>query len=310
MSRCHLIINRAAGANQRGIDAEDIAALTADVFREAGHDITTSISEPGNIEAAIKSAAQSPPDILLVGGGDGTVSTAARLLGGSSTTLGILPMGTFNLAARDLGIPLDLNEAIHFLATAKTFPIDVLDVAGKSCLCATILGFYPEFSNIFENRDHNGKWWRKTLNMFSSLHGAFIRFSPLALMWTGEGIVGGARSKFSSIVPGRYRDSTGLIPARTGFTSGNMTAYIGRHRNPASAFRAIVDYGMGRQDENSELEIIETPSLTLSARRKKRTKIMLDGEILTLSFPIEFKILPRHLNVLGNRKALEESPTP
>ncbi|MFZ8477895.1 diacylglycerol/lipid kinase family protein, partial [Staphylococcus aureus] len=64
-------------------------------------------------------------DELWVGGGDGTLRTAARHLAGTGKVFGVLPFGTMNLLARDLGVPLAPDQAIQALAAA---PIDRIDI--------------------------------------------------------------------------------------------------------------------------------------------------------------------------------------
>lgn len=298
MSRCILLLNRGSGANQRGLDAAAVSISVEKTFRAAGHEISSVLVAPGNVETAIQKAIADAPEIIIVGGGDGTVSTAARLIGGTQITLGILPLGTFNLAARDLGIPLELDAAAYFLATAEAVPIDVLDVSGHACLCTTILGFYPEFSDIFETRDHGGYWWKKAFKVLSELRRSFLRARPLSLLWEAAGKTGKARTKFAAFVPGRYKETAGLIPARTDFRSGNLTAYIGTHRFPASALRGIFEYTLGRHEQDPELQIINASHIRLRASRRRSCRAMLDGEILRLRFPIDLRILPDHLKVL------------
>ncbi|RYD24043.1 MAG: hypothetical protein EOP88_01780 [Verrucomicrobiaceae bacterium] len=304
MSRCHLLLNRASGGNQRGIDAKGVCRTVEAVFREGGHEMTSTLVPPGKIEQELKRVISTNPDTVIIGGGDGTVSTAAGLLGGTGIAMGVLPMGTFNLAARDLGVPLDIAEAARFLAEAQAFPIDVLDVSGHACLCTTILGFYPEFSNIFEKRDHGGHWWKKTIKLLAGLRSTFMQARPLHLSWESDGGNGKARTKFSAFVPGRYKDTAGLIPARTDFVSGNLTAYVGTHRSPASALRGILEYTLGLHEKNPELTLVKATKMTLRDSRRSHCKAMLDGEILKLAFPIELRILPGHLKVLTSAATL------
>jgi diacylglycerol kinase family enzyme len=184
MSRCILLINQAAGASQRGHDPALIAAEVEKDFRDAGHEITTLLIAPGELDSTLGIAVASRPDVLIIGGGDGSVSAAAGVLAGTGIALGILPMGTFNLAARDLGVPLDFTEAARFLSNATSFPIDVMDVNDRTCLCCTIFGFYPQFSSIFENRDATrGQWWRKTIGIIGRIGAAFRKARALRLGW-------------------------------------------------------------------------------------------------------------------------------
>jgi diacylglycerol kinase family enzyme len=308
MSPSLLLLNRGAGGNDRGHNPDEVSAVVAAAFRETGREIESKVVSPDEIGAALREAAKARPASLIVAGGDGTVSAAADYLGGTGIPLGVLPMGTFNLAARDLGVPLEIEEAAAFLARAEVHAIDVLQVAGHACLCTTILGFYPEFAKTFERRDIGGQWWRKALRLITALPRTFAESRPIHLTWHGEGIEGRARTKFSAFVPGRYRATTGLVPARTDFTSGKLTAYIGSQRHAAAALRGMLDYIFGRQEENPELTMLQVPSLELRAVHRQHLSVMIDGEILRLALPLRLAILPRHLHVLTTAENLAPAP--
>ncbi len=309
MSRYLLLLNRGSGGNERGLDANAVCESVEEIFREAGHDISSRTVEPGAIDAALKQAIAERPDAVIIAGGDGTVSAAARHLGGTDIALGILPMGTFNLAARDLGVPLEIPEAAHFLAAAEVHAIDVLDVGGQACLCTVILGFYPEFARTFERRDHGGRWWKKALKLVTHLPRFFSEARPLYLSWTGDEGEGTARTKFSAFVPGRYKASAGIVPARTDFQSGTLTAYIGTQRDARAAMRGMLDYIFGRQEKNPELIHFQSAALEVRGGKRKDCVLMLDGEILRMPFPLMMKILPGHLRVLTTTETLADGAT-
>lgn len=307
MARYILLFNRRSGAHQRGSGSADIRGRVEGAFLAGGHEVESRLIEPRYLGPAIRQAVADAPDGVIAAGGDGTVSAVARHLGGTDIALGILPMGTFNLAARDIGVPLDIEEAARFLAKAGPHPVDVLDVNGHCCLCTTILGFYPEFARTFERRDHGGQWWRKAIKLIRLLPKTFTRSRAIDLSWQAGEAGGAAHTKFSAFVPGRYRASTGVIPARTGFRSGMLTAYIGRQKTSAAAMRAMLDYVFGRQEENDGLTMFHAPRAELHGGRSRHGTVMIDGEILRLSFPIHLEILPGHLKVLTTAENLTDS---
>ncbi|BCJ54165.1 diacylglycerol kinase [Actinoplanes sp. NBRC 14428] len=87
------------------------------------------VDDPAQLPARLEAAVAAGPDLLIAGGGDGTISTAARLLAHRDIALGLLPLGTTNNFARTVGVPLDLDEAVTTLAEGTVVDVD-LGLAG------------------------------------------------------------------------------------------------------------------------------------------------------------------------------------
>lgn len=84
-------------------------------------------------------------DCVAAAGGDGMVAAVAHALIGTGTPLGILPLGTGNLVARELGIPLETAEAVALLArNPRPKPIDAMRIAGKTYLLNAGIGINAE----------------------------------------------------------------------------------------------------------------------------------------------------------------------
>lgn len=87
------------------------------------------VDQPGELERVLTEAIGKAPDLLIAGGGDGTISTAARMLAHRDIAMGLLPLGTTNNFARTAGVPLALDEAIATVAHGKVIDLD-LGLAG------------------------------------------------------------------------------------------------------------------------------------------------------------------------------------
>ena len=79
----------------------------------------------------------------MVGGGDGSIRTVAGVLAETSVPLGVLPLGTLNHFAKDLGIPLPLKEAAATIAAGTIRIIDLADVNGETFINNSSIGIYP-----------------------------------------------------------------------------------------------------------------------------------------------------------------------
>ncbi|AVT28245.1 MULTISPECIES: diacylglycerol kinase family protein [unclassified Plantactinospora] len=119
--RAALVVN-ARSRRGRRLYEEARTRLVAAGFTLLG---TYPADRPGELETSLATAAGLGPDLLAVGGGDGTIGAAARLLAHRDIALGLLPLGTTNNFARTVGIPLDLDAAVATLADGKVIDVDL-----------------------------------------------------------------------------------------------------------------------------------------------------------------------------------------
>src|SRR4029077_1356298 len=96
------------------------------------------------LPAPAREPGSAAPPLIVSAGGDGTVSCVASNLQGTKTALGVLPMGTLNHFARDVGIPAELDAAIEIIAPGHTIAVDVGAVNEIHFINNASLGLYPD----------------------------------------------------------------------------------------------------------------------------------------------------------------------
>ena len=130
-----LIVN---ALSRQGCKQYDIACTK---LRDAGIELidTIAVDRPGILTDIVAKAIARRPPMLIVGGGDGTLSCAVDELVGTDTVFAVLPLGTANSFARSLEIPLDLDGAIQAIAEGKPRRIDLGMIDDDYyCNCAAI----------------------------------------------------------------------------------------------------------------------------------------------------------------------------
>src|SRR6476661_5690984 len=124
MDRISILLNRGGGA----VAADPkIAGKVRKAFKAAKIDARVEMIDGGDYEVRCRAIAKRGDELVVVGGGDGSISAAASALAGSKTALGILPLGTLNHFARDLGLPTDIGEAAQLIARKPLRRVDVAE---------------------------------------------------------------------------------------------------------------------------------------------------------------------------------------
>lgn len=147
MKRAHVILNGSAGA---GHDDATAHALR-EQFRQAGVEAQVVLAaNGGEMTAAARKALAAASDVVVAAGGDGTINAVASVLAGSGVPFGVLPLGTLNHFAKDIGMPLELEEAVRTIGAGRTRRVDVGQVNDRIFLNNSSLGLYPD---IVHDRD-------------------------------------------------------------------------------------------------------------------------------------------------------------
>lgn len=135
-SHVSVVINTASRTGAAAVDLVEGHLRGAGVDRVEVHQVRTGFELP----VALTQAVESAPDVLLVGGGDGSIGCAASLLAHTGTTLGVLPLGTANDFARTLEIPTTLTAAVDTVLSGKVVDVDLGRVNGQVFLNVASLG--------------------------------------------------------------------------------------------------------------------------------------------------------------------------
>lgn len=292
MSSMAIIINASAGAD----DKQAVADKLAPIFKAAGVDvqITLARSYAELIETARRAAA-SKPLALVAGGGDGTLSTVASTLAGTDTPFGVLPLGTLNRFAKDMGIPLDPEEAARSIIAGHVVRIDVGEVNGRMFLNNSSLGIYPR---IVRQREHlqrrgRGKWAAFTWATLRVLR-RYI-FLNVALRTRTEQLT--LRTPFVFIGNNEYQMESLNMGGRTCLTAGQLSVIVAHRTGRWGLVRLAARALVGRLRESKEFDAFCTTEILIETRREA-IDVALDGEVALMSTPLNYRVRPGALRVI------------
>src|SRR4051812_5174408 len=139
--RALAVLNAHSGT---GCSPERLEQLRAH-FADAGLQAELVLAhDAGETFAAVDRARDTGIELVVAGGGDGTQSAVASRLVGTRMVQGVLPLGTLNHFAKDLGIPLQEADAVRMLAQGRVIDVDVGEVNGRVFINNSSLGLYPQ----------------------------------------------------------------------------------------------------------------------------------------------------------------------
>jgi diacylglycerol kinase family enzyme len=288
-----VIVNSRSGP---GRTARDLAQLK-DHFRAAGAQPEIELARSGAeiVELATKASKQAPARIVA-GGGDGTMNAVASVLAGTGIALGVLPLGTLNHFAKDLGIPLDPARAARVAVQGKIASIDVGEVNGRIFLNNSSIGLYPAM--VLQREKQRRRLGRSKWHaMFWAALNVLRAHPTLNLRLKLDGIEHHRRTPFVFIGNNVYIMEGFNIGARERLDAGVLSYYLtqrgGRGRFVMLALRAL----LGRLHQGSDFEAGTTRELRIDSRHR-RLLVATDGEIEVLELPLDYRIRPGALRVV------------
>ena len=246
-----------------------------------------------DIDHITKKALQAGADVIAAAGGDGTVSSVAHLLVEKETPLAILPLGTRNHFARDLGIPSDLSAAVEVVCSGKTVPIDVAEVNGRYFVNNVSLGAYADVVQLRDRwKPIIGKWPGMGLAIFALLFR--MPWLPLQVEWKGHLIRRFVPLLFVGNNP--YESRLKDIGKRLDLNKGVLWLMVPKETGVWGRIRAIAYALAGHMYDTSDIDVAEIKELVVRSPRRSMI-IGLDGEALRSKMPLVFRSHPGALRV-------------
>lgn len=292
--RVQAVVNLHAGA-ALGLTHGDIERTVTEAFTRAGHAISVVCVAPQRIEAAIAQAAASDIDVLVVGGGDGTVRTAARHVIGTDKAIGILPLGTMNRMAKDLEIPLSLGAAAEFLAAAVPSKIDVATLNGSIFLCNSIMGATLRFS--VGRAMLRGRSARERLPRYFMILRDILSSRRKLSIVVDNGEERLRIRALSLAVTNNGYDETMSWFRRPRLATGTLTMYVSKHRSGVGLAMALGRALIGRWRGDPEMVKLTGSEFVIYTRKRSKW-LANDGELCKFDTPLNYGIMPRALNIL------------
>lgn len=290
-SRIEVIINAGSGS---------VSAETVDVVRtrfvELGLDAIIHLAQNGSdIERFAREAAESDAEIIVAGGGDGTISSVAIEVFKAGKTLGVLPLGTLNNFSKDLGIPQELNEAIDVIAADHTRTIDLAEVNGRIFINNSSIGLYPRMVRKREKQQRlgRGKWlsalWA-SMRMFK-----LSPFLKVSIRVNGQNFL--RKTPFVFVGNNEYDMDIYNIGRRNALDEGKLGVYFLHRGGRWGVIMMLVRTAFGRLKQWRDFEIVSTDEISIKTRRK-RVHVAFDGEVDIMRSPLVYKSIPAALKVI------------
>ena len=289
-----VLLNEKSGAclaNGSMVNAKTIEAA----LREARVEGEVRCVPGQDLELEAKTAVASGVDAVIAGGGDGTVSAVAAALAGTETPLGVLPAGTLNHFAKDLGLPLDLASAARVIAEHNTARVDVGTINSRVFINNSSLGVYAR-AVIEREHAQNRLGWKKWPAMALAALRTF-QIAPMVhvkLETNGQHVH--LKTPLLFVGNNRYRLELPKVGSRDRLDEGILSLYVATAHTRWGMLKLLFRATFGRLRQSRDLESMYSDDLWIESRRR-RLHVALDGEVLRLAPPLHYQIWPAALRV-------------
>jgi diacylglycerol kinase family enzyme len=290
------VLNR-DGGTLRTADLDTLCARMRQVLEEAGHTLAIDIVDGNDVRAHLeKAASKRGVDVVLSGGGDGTISTAAALLMNRKKALAVLPAGTMNLFARGLGIPLALDAAIAAFAAGRVISVDMASANGRPFIHQFSIGLHAKMVHMREKMEFGSRLGKIRASLRASW--AALKNPPKMEVDLKVGEAG-MRVRITGMGVSNNLFGEGHLPYADNPAGGVLGIYVASPRRRGELLRFFYDSMRGRWRDSQHVEVLQGGTVVLEVRpAARRTPAVMDGELVRLDPVTRFEVHPGALNVL------------
>jgi diacylglycerol kinase (ATP) len=265
----------------------------ADIWRKHGWKVELRPTKaPGDATIQASVAASLGYNVVVAAGGDGTVNEVMNGLVGTKTALAVLPIGTVNIWARELGLSMDLRRAATAFIDAKLQQIDVGKAGERHFLLMAGVGFDAAVTAIINPQE------KKALGVF-----AYVK-QAIQLAWRFQGVsthirIDGkrVRGRILMLVIGNSQLYGGVIKltANALVNDGLLDVCVIKGSSMLVAPLRLLSIFTRRY--NRDPKVVYYRAKRVQIRGKKSLQVQVDGDYLGKT-PMNFKVVPASLWVL------------
>ena len=267
-----------------------------EIFGSKGVEADVQVGRSGTeIVELARHAAKNESSIVVAAGGDGTVNAVASELVGTGKILGVLPLGTLNHFAKDLGIPLDLESATDVISQHSITHIDIGEVNGRYFLNNSGLGLYPRMVREREQQQAQGR--NKWLAFFSALLIIIHRYPLLTVRLNADDRELKRRTPMVFVGNNEYELQGLNMGSRRSLDRGLLFLYVTREMSRWRLFKMGLAALFGKLSDASDFDALCVREVFVQARRR-RLRVALDGEVTVMRLPLRYRIHPAALPVI------------
>lgn len=304
--RAVVLVNEGAGAAE-GRQGMAFAAALAAAFERRGAVAETQLLPSDSLREAAERArervARGEIDAIAVGGGDGSIRTVAGVLADTGIPLGVIPLGTLNHFARDLGLPADLDGAAAVICAGHARVVDAAEVNGELFVNNSSIGIYPSMVQDRE-RLRQGRGWTKWTAMLVAGLRTLKRFPVRRLSISAEGWTEPCRTSCVFIGNNRYEIEAAAFGRRRRLDCGELCLYVAKPQSRLSLIWLGLRSAVGFLDGERDLRAFTARAAVIDARQH-RMLVALDGEVQRLRSPLRYRSRPGALRVFAPPSAEE-----
>jgi diacylglycerol kinase family enzyme len=280
-----IFLNRQAGS----VNSEALQETLARAFASHGMTPRIELIDPADLEDQLR---QTSAPVIIIGGGDGSIRSAAQILVGQETVLGVLPLGTLNHFAKDLGMPDDLEEAVGALCHGEVKTIDVGEVNDHVFINNASLGIYP-MAVLLRQRMANRLGLPKYVAMAWAFAKLLVRF-PLLTLQVAQKMV---HTPLVFVGNNVYEKNPLQNARRLRLDEGVLDVMYLKSKTRLSFIMVTFKGLLSRFENIGELEKMAMTELRVFSWRK-RVYVALDGEVTKMNTPLHFRVRAKSLHVI------------
>jgi diacylglycerol kinase family enzyme len=288
-----IVLNISAGSTAgKGYSMPDIKQA----FRNLGVETEIVVLDKKPIDDIVKFMLYQDFDVIAAAGGDGTISAVAYHLADNKKPLGILPFGTLNHFAKDLDIPLALEEAAGVIARGKTAEVDIGEVNGQTFINNSSIGIYPK---IVKQRDRNKeKLNSKWIAMAQAAIDVFLRIPVLKVNIITDSKNNRCKTPFVFIGNNEYETDAFNLGTRKRMDNGLLSLYYPELSGRLSVMRFFFNALINNLKDQQNFNIEHVKEITIEMKKHNNIEVSADGEVFHLASPLIYTIRPGALTVI------------